>query len=393
MIAPVMPTYARAPLEFERGEGSWLITTDGEKYLDFGAGIAVNCLGHAHPKLIEALEGQARRMWHTSNLYQIPGQSRLAEKLVEKTFGDTVFFTNSGAEAMEMSIKMARKYWSAKGEDRYRIITFEGCFHGRTLATVSSAATNAKLVDGFGPLLDGFDILPFGDHDALRKYAARPETAAILLEPVQGEGGIRPIPHQCQRGVRELCDEHGLLMMLDEVQSGAGRTGKLFAHENAGYTPDIMGIAKGIGGGFPMGACVATADAAAGMTAGTHGSTYGGNPLAMAVGNAVLDELTAPGFLEDVARKAGFLRQRLAELADTHSDLIEEVRGEGLMIGIKFRDSAPVGDAVGAAYAQKMLTVPAGDNTMRILPPLNVSEADLGEAVNRLDAACQALKS
>ena len=245
MIAPVMPTYARAPLEFERGEGCWLISTDGEKYLDFGAGIAVNCLGHAHPKLVEALEGQARRVWHTSNLYQIPGQSRLAEKLVEHTFADTVFMTNSGAEAMEMCIKMARKYWSAKGENRYRIITFDGCFHGRTLATVSSAATNNKLVDGFGPLLDGFDILPFGDHDALRAAAAKPDVAAIMLEPVQGEGGIRPIPHQCQRGVRELCDEHGLLMILDEVQSGAGRSGKLFAHENAGLHARHHGHCQG----------------------------------------------------------------------------------------------------------------------------------------------------
>ncbi len=392
MIAPVMPTYARAPLEFERGEGSWLIATDGEKYLDFGAGIAVNCLGHAHPKLIEALEGQARRVWHTSNLYNIAGQTALADKLVEYTFADTCFFTNSGAEAMEMSIKMARKYWSAKGENRYRIITFEGCFHGRTLATVSSAATNAKLVDGFGPLLDGFDIVPFGDFEAL-EAAIGPETAAILIEPVQGEGGIRPFPHAEQRAIRALCDQHGLLMMLDEVQSGAGRTGTLFAHEQAGYTPDIMGIAKGIGGGFPMGACVATAQAAAGMTAGTHGSTYGGNPLAMAVGNAVIDELTAPGFLDEVKRKAGFLRQRLAELADTHSDLIDDVRGEGLMLGIRWKDTTPVGDAVGAAYAQNMLTVPAGDNTMRVLPPLNCSDADLGEAVNRLDAACQALKA
>ena len=390
MIAPVMPTYARAPLEFERGEGSWLISTEGEKYLDFGAGIAVNCLGHAHPKLIEALEGQARRVWHTSNLYNIPGQARLAEKLVANTFADTVFFSNSGAEAMELSIKMARKYWAAKGENRYRIITFEGCFHGRTIATISSAAYNNKLVDGFGPILDGFDIVPV-DVDAARG-AIGPETAAIMFEPVQGEGGVLPIAHETQRALRALADEHGLLLILDEVQCGAGRTGTLFAHEQAGYTPDVMGVAKGIGGGFPMGACLATEAAAVGMTAGTHGSTYGGNPLAMAVGNAVIDELTAPGFLDEVKRKAGFLRQRLAELADSHSDLVEGVRGEGLMLGIRFRDATPVGDAVGAAYAQHMLTVPAGDNTMRILPPLNVSEADLSEAVAKLDAACRALK-
>ena len=392
MIAPVMPTYARAPLEFERGEGSWLITTEGEKYLDFGAGIAVNCLGHAHPKLIEALEGQARRVWHTSNLYQIPNQTKLAETLVDNTFADTVFFSNSGAEAMELAIKMARKYWAAKGENRYRIITFDGNFHGRTLATISSAAGNKKLVDGFGPLLEGFDILPFGDHDAI-EAAIGPETAAIMIEPVQGEGGIRPVPHQCLRGLRELCDKHGLLLIMDEIQTGVGRTGTLFAHEQAGMAPDIMGIAKGIGGGFPIGACLATEDAASGMTAGTHGSTYGGNPLGCAVANAVLGEVLAPGFLDEVRRKAGYLRQRLADLADTHSDLIEEIRGEGLMIGVRFKDTTPVGDAVGAAYDQHMLTVPAGANVMRILPPLNVSDAELNEAVGRLDAACQALKA
>lgn len=390
MIAPVMPTYARAPLEFERGEGSWLFTTGGEKYLDFGAGIAVNSLGHANPKLIEALEAQARRMWHTSNLYVIPGQAALAQKLVDNTFGDTVFFSNSGAEAMELCIKMARKYWAKKGENRYRIITLEGCFHGRTIATISSAAYNKKLVDGFGPLLDGFDIVK-PTLEAVRE-AIGPETAAIMFEPVQGEGGIMPISHEMQRGLRALADEHGILLILDEIQCGAGRTGTLFAHQQAGYEPDIMGIAKGIGGGFPMGAVVATEEAAAGMTAGTHGSTFGGNPLAMAVGNAVMDQLLSEGFLDEVKRKAGFLRQRLAELADTHSDLIQEVRGEGLMLGIRFRDATPVGDAVNAAYAQHMLTVPAGDNTMRILPPLNATDAELNEAVSKLDAACRALK-
>ena len=392
MIAPVMPTYARAPLQFERGEGAWLTTTDGERYLDFGAGIAVNCLGHAHPKLIEALEGQARRLWHVSNLYEIPNQQKLAETLAEATFADTTFFCNSGAEAMELAIKMVRKYWSAEGSDRYRIITFEGAFHGRTMATISSAQSNPKRVDGFGPLLDGFDVVPFADHDAV-KAAIGPQTAAIMIEPVQGEGGIRPVPPQCLRGLRELCDEHGLLLVFDEVQCGVGRTGTLFAHEQAGVTPDIMGVAKGIGGGFPLGACLATEKAARGMVPGTHGSTYGGNPLGSAIGKAVLDEVLAPGFLDEVKRKAGLLRQRLGELADTHSDLIAEVRGEGLMIGIRFHDSTPVGDMVGAAYDQHMLTVPAAENTMRILPPLNVSDEDLGEAVSRLDAACRARKS
>ena len=392
MIAPVMPTYARAPLEFERGEGVWAITADGEKYLDFGAGIAVNCLGHAHPKLVEALEGQARRIWHTSNLYEIPAQKALADALVEVTFADTMFFCNSGAEAMELAIKMVRKYWSAEGSDRHRIITFDGAFHGRTLATISSAQTNPKLVDGFGPLLPGFDVVAFGDLDAV-KAAIGPETGAIMVEPVQGEGGIRPAPEGFLKGLREIADEHGLLLVFDEIQCGVGRTGTLFAYQQTGITPDIMGIAKGIGGGFPIGACLATENAARGMVPGTHGSTYGGNPLGCAVGKAVLDEVTSPGFLDEVKRKAGHLRQRLAELADTHSDMIAEVRGEGLMIGIRFHDSTPVGDMVGAAYDQHMLTVPAAENTMRILPPLNVSDAELNDAVSRLDAACRARKA
>lgn len=396
MIAPVMPTYARAPLNFERGEGSWLTTTDGEKYLDFGAGIAVNCLGHAHPKLVEALEEQARRLWHVSNLYEIPNQEKLARRLAESTFADTTFFCNSGAEAMELAIKIARKYWSTAEDEadrkRHRIITFEGAFHGRTLATISAVPGNPKLVDGFGPLLPGFDHLPFGDHDA-PKAAIGPETAAIMIEPVQGEGGIRPVPHQCLRGLRELCDEHGILLIFDEIQCGVGRTGTLFAHELAGVTPDIMGIAKGIGGGFPLGACLATEKAARGMVPGTHGSTYGGNPIGCAVGNAVLDEILAPRFLDEVKRKAGLLRQRLGALADTHPDLIAEVRGEGLMIGIRFKEGTAAGDMVGHAYDQHMLTVPAAENVMRLLPPLNVSDEDLGEAVNRLDAACRAQKA
>lgn len=387
MISPVMPTYARAPLEFERGEGSWLIATDGSRYLDFGAGIAVCALGHAHPKLVAALEAQARRLWHVSNLYEIPEQKRLAEKLVAATFADTVFFTNSGAEAMECCIKAARKYFHHKGEPgRNRIIAFEGSFHGRTIATIT-AAGQEKLVKGFGPLLPGFDHVPFGDVEAV-KAAIGPETAGILIEPVQGEGGIRPAPRGFLRELRALCDAHGLLLILDEIQCGMGRTGTLFAHEQAGITPDLMGIAKGIGGGFPLGACLATEEAAAGMVAGTHGSTYGGNPLACAVGNAVMDEITAPGFLDEVKRKAGLLRQRLAGLADSHPEVIEEVRGEGLMLGLKIRDTFRNGDFVAAARARGLLSVPAGENVVRILPPLNVSDAEIAEGVARLEAAC-----
>jgi acetylornithine/N-succinyldiaminopimelate aminotransferase len=387
-----MPTYARAPLEFERGEGSWLIATDGTKFLDFGAGIAVNALGHAHPKLVAALEAQARRVWHVSNLYEIPEQKRLAERLVDATFADTVFFTNSGAEAMECCIKAARKYFHHKGQpERNRIITCEASFHGRTLATIS-AAGQEKLVKGFGPLLPGFDHVPFGDVAAM-EAAIGPETAAILVEPVQGEGGIRPAPQGYLRALRALCDKHGLLLIMDEIQCGMGRTGTLFAHEHAGITPDLMGVAKGIGGGFPLGACLATEAAAAGMVAGTHGSTYGGNPLACAVGNAVMAEITAPGFLDEVKRKAGLLRQRLAGLADAHPDLIAEIRGEGLMLGIKLKDGAVNGDLVVAGRAEGILTVPAGDNVVRVLPPLNISDEDIAEGVTRLDAACRKLEA
>ncbi|MEL7468149.1 MAG: aspartate aminotransferase family protein [Pseudomonadota bacterium] len=392
MIAPVMPTYARAPLEFERGKGAWLMTAEGEKFLDFGAGIAVNCLGHAHPKLVEALETQARRVWHVSNLYNIPRQQELADKLVANTFADTMFFCNSGAEAMELAIKIARKHFDAKGQpERVEIITFEGAFHGRTLGTISSAYTNPKLVDGFGPLLPGFKQVPFGDHDAL-KAAIGPETAAIMIEPIQGEGGIKPVPHQCLRGLRELCDEHGILLIFDEIQCGVGRTGTLFFHEQAGVTPDIMGIAKGIGGGFPLGACLATEDAACGMVPGTHGSTYGGNPLGCAIGSAVMDELLAPDFLDEVKRKASLLRQRLAELADTYGDMIEEVRGEGLMLGVRFKAGSPAIDIVNAAYDAKMLTVPAAENTVRLLPPLNVTDTELGACVERLGTACKTVR-
>ncbi|MEM7506607.1 MAG: aspartate aminotransferase family protein [Pseudomonadota bacterium] len=388
MIAPVMPTYARAPLEFERGEGSWLTTTDGKSYVDFAAGIAVTALGHAHPKLVDALEAQARRLWHVSNLYDIPEQKRLAERLVAETFADTVFFTNSGTEAVEGCIKTARKYWSTRGEDRVEIITFAGSFHGRTLGGISAAGSE-KMVEGFGPMVPGFTHLPFDDRDALRA-AVSDRTAAIMVEPVLGEGGIKPLPVERLRDLRARCDETGALLILDEIQCGMGRTGHLFAHQRAGITPDLMAIAKGIGGGFPLGAFLATEEAAKGMIAGTHGSTYGGNPLACAVGDAVLEEVAKPEFLDGVKAKAGFLRQRLAELADTH-DLIEEVRGEGLMLGLRVADGSANTDLVNAGRDAGVLTVPAAENVVRVLPALNISEEDMAEGVRRLDRACEAM--
>jgi acetylornithine/N-succinyldiaminopimelate aminotransferase len=386
VIAPVLPTYARAPMAFERGEGAWLFTREGEGYLDLGAGIAVTALGHCHPALVRALAEQAGKLWHTSNLYEIPNQQALAERLVAATFADTVFFTNSGAEAVECAIKMARRHFHAKGGARHRIVTFEGSFHGRTIAAIS-AAGSAKLTEGFGPLLPGFDILPWGDHDAL-KSAIGPETAAIMIEPVQGEGGIRPLPEQCLKGLRALCDAHGILLILDEIQCGMGRTGRLFAHEWAGVAPDIMAVAKGIGGGFPLGACLATEVAAAGMTAGTHGSTYGGNPLACAVGVAVMDEITRPGFLDQVSRTAGRLRQGLEGLVASHGSVFEAVRGQGLMLGLKCR--VPNAEVVKAGYAARVLTVPGGDNVVRILPPLTLTEAEAEAGLARLERAARA---
>jgi acetylornithine/N-succinyldiaminopimelate aminotransferase len=383
----ILPTYARADVAFERGEGAWLITADGRRYLDFGAGIAVNALGHAHPALIKALTEQAGKLWHTSNLFQIPEGERLAQRLVDNTFADRVFFTNSGAEANECAIKMARKYHAAKGHpEKFRIITFEGAFHGRTLATIA-AGGQQKYLEGFGPKVDGFDQVPFGDHEAL-KAAITPETAAIMIEPVQGEGGIRPVPQVCLKGLRALCDEQDLLLIYDEVQTGVGRTGHFFAYEASGVAPDIMAVAKGIGGGFPMGACLATEAAAAGMTAGTHGTTFGGNPLAMAVGNAVLDVVLGPGFIDDVRQKALRLRQRLAELKDRHPDVIAEVRGEGLLLGLKLK--VPNTDFTRMAREAGILIIPAGDNVVRLLPPLIIGDNEITEAFNRLDLAAKA---
>ena len=385
MITPVLPTYARADLEFERGEGPWLITADGARYLDFGAGIAVNAFGHAHPHLVAALTEQAQMVWHTSNIYRIPGQERLAKRLVEASFADTVFFTNSGAEALECAIKMARKYHAVAGApERYELITMEGAFHGRTLATIA-AGGQQKYLEGFGPATPGFPQVPFGDLKAL-KEAIGPATAGVLIEPIQGEGGIRVIPTEDLRRIRDICDDAGILLVLDEVQTGMGRTGKLFAHELAGVTPDIMAIAKALGGGFPVGACLATEAAARGMTAGTHGSTFGGNPLAMAVANAVLDLALDRGFLPHVASLGLKLKQKLAMLADQHPRVVESVRGEGLMLGLKCRVTNT--DLVQALRAEHMLTVGAGDNVVRLLPPLNIEEAHLDEAMEKLMTAC-----
>ena len=388
MIPSILPTYNRAPLTFVSGEGSWLTEADGRRFLDLGAGIAVNALGHAHPALVAALTEQAQNLWHVSNLYNIPAQQKLADALVAHTFADTVFFTNSGTEACELAVKMARKYWYDKGQpERTEIITFTGSFHGRSSAGIAAAGSE-KMTKGFGPLLPGFTHLEFGDHDALTA-AVSDRIAAILVEPVQGEGGIRPLPDQCLKGLRDLCDEHGILLIFDEVQCGMGRTGKLFAHEWAGISPDIMMVAKGIGGGFPLGAVLATEEAASGMTAGTHGSTYGGNPLACAVGAKVMEIVADDAFLAEVNRKAGLLRQKLEGLVGAHPEVFEGVRGSGLMLGLKCK--ATNTDVVKAGYGEGVLTVPAADNVIRLLPALTISDDDISQAVARLDAAAATL--
>lgn len=390
MTSSLLQNYARADIAFERGDGAWLTATNGDRYLDFGSGIAVSSAGHSHPHVVKALVDQGQKLWHTSNLYQIPDGERLAQRLTEATFADVAFFCNSGAEANEAAIKMARKFHAVNGApERFRIITFEGAFHGRTLATIA-AGGQKKYLEGFGPKVEGFDQVAFGDLDAL-EAAITPETAALLIEPIQGEGGVRPAPPQLLRDLRAICDRHALLLIFDEVQTGVGRTGHLFAYQQSGVTPDIMTVAKGIGGGFPLGACLATREAAKGLTAGTHGTTYGGNPLAMAIGNAVLDVVLAPGFLDNVKRTALNLKQRLAALKDRHPDIIEEIRGEGLLIGVKTRVLNT--DFSAAARAEKLLTVPAGDNVVRLLPPLVIGDAEVNEAMNRLEAACAALEA
>ncbi|MCK4204315.1 aspartate aminotransferase family protein [Brucella pituitosa] len=387
-VQPLYDTYNRAALRFERGEGIWLITEGGDRYLDFAAGIAVNSLGHSHPHLVNTLKDQADKLWHLSNLYEVPGQEKLGRRLVEATFADKVFFTNSGAEALECAIKTARRYHYVNGNpERFRIITFEGAFHGRTLATIA-AGGQAKYLEGFGPKVDGFDQVPFGDEAALRA-AITDETAAILLEPVQGEGGLRGFPEEFMRLIRKICDDKGLLLILDEVQTGVGRTGKLFAHEWSGITPDIMAVAKGIGGGFPMGACLATAEAAKGMTAGVHGTTYGGNPLAMAVGNAVLDVVLADGFLENVQETALTMKQGLASIIDRYPSVVSEVRGRGLLMGIKC--VVPNVTLIQALRDEHFLSVGAGDNVIRLLPPLVTTPEEAREALKRIEMAVERL--
>jgi acetylornithine/N-succinyldiaminopimelate aminotransferase len=378
VIPSVLPTYAREDLAFVRGEGPWLFAENGTRYLDFAGGIAVNALGHAHPALVAALTEQASKLWHTSNLYRVPGQERLAKRLVDATFADTVFFGNSGVEAIECAIKMARRYHYARGDGgRFRTITFEGAFHGRTLAAIA-AGGQAKYLEGFGPRADGFDQVPFGDIRAV-EAAITEASAAILIEPIQGEGGVRPATPEFLRALRRICDEHGLVLIFDEVQTGVGRTGKLFAHEWVGVAPDIMAIAKGIGGGFPMGACLASERTASGMTVGSHASTFGGNPLAMAVGNAVLDVVLAPDFLPRVERVANYARQQLAALPEEYPHVFEDARGQGLMLGLKMK--VPNSEFVQGLLAQRLLAVGAGGNVVRLLPPLIVEEEHVREAI------------
>ena len=390
MIPTVMPTYARADIAFAKGEGMYLVATDGRRYLDFAAGVAVNSLGHAHPHLVDRLKSQVETLWHCSNLYRVPGQERVSQRLIANSFADTVFFCNSGAEAMEGVIKLTRKYQHETGRpERYRLIVPIGAFHGRTLATIAAGGQD-KHLKGFEPVVDGFDHVPFGDIDAVRA-AIGPATAGILVEPVQGEGGIVPAKLDYLRALRALADQHGLLLAMDEVQTGNGRTGKLYAHEWAGIAPDVMGTAKGLGGGFPVGAILATEKAAVGMTAGTHGSTFGGNPLAMAAADAVLDILLADGFLDRVCRMGELLWQALDRLVAAHPTVLECHRGAGLMQGLKCR--VPNTALAKSLMAHGLLTVGAGDNVVRLVPPLIVEPAHIDEAVAIIDQSCKELAS
>ena len=388
MTDNILPTYARTDITFEYGEGSELIATNGDRYLDFGAGIAVNSLGHGHPLLVEAIQTQASRLMHVSNLYHIEGQERLAERLCAHSFADKVFFANSGAEANECAVKMARKYQSAQGQpERYRVITFAGGFHGRTLAMIA-AGGQEKHLDGFGPKVDGFDQVPLGDVEALKSLISN-ETAALMIEPIQGEGGINPADLAFLKELRALCDGQDLLLIFDEVQTGVGRTGTFYAYELYGVVPDILTSAKGLGGGFPVGACLATEKASAGMLAGSHGSTFGGNPLAMAAANAVLDVVLEPGFLEEVREKGLALKQKLASVVDQYPDVFDMVRGEGLLLGLHAK--VPPMDVVEACVEEKLLTVPAGDNVVRILPPLTANAQEFDQAIASLERAAKKL--
>ncbi|WP_397416185.1 aspartate aminotransferase family protein [Phenylobacterium sp.] len=386
-----MGVYARTPLAFERGEGARLYTADGEAYLDCMAGIAVNALGHSHPKLVQAVKDQAEKLWHTSNIFTIPGQEKLARMLTDHTFADVVFFTNSGTEAIECAIKTARKYhWARGNPERIDIIGFDGSFHGRTIAAVN-ASGNESYLEGFGPKLPGFVQVPWGDHEAL-KAAIGPTTAAILIEPVQGEGGARAVPDQCLKGLRQLCDETGVLLIYDEIQCGLGRTGKLFAHEWAeGAEPDIMAVAKALGGGFPVGACLATVEAAEGMKPGSHGSTYGGNPLAMAVGLAAMEELVKPELMDNVRAVAGYFTQQISGLKDRFPDVVVDIRGKGLLIGVKL--ATPNREFMQHARDQHLLIAGGGDNCVRLLPPLNLTLDEAREAVSALERACEAARA
>ncbi len=389
LITPVMPTYARVDVAFERGEGVYLFDTNGKRYLDFGSGIAVNALGHCHPYLVQALQAQAATLWHTSNMYNVPGQQKLAERLVANTFADSVFFANSGAEAVECGLKMIRKYHADDGHpERYRVIACNNAFHGRTMATIAAGGQEKHLA-GFAPATDGFDHVAFGNLNEMRA-AITPETAAILVEPIQGEGGVRPASKEYLKGLRDIADEFGLLLFYDEVQCGMGRTGKLFAYQWGDAAPDIMAVAKGLGGGFPVGACLATENVAKALTAGSHGSTFGGNPLAMAAANAVMDVMEDPDFMEGVDAIAELLWRRLRSLAKDHPKVIDEVRGAGLMIGLKCVVENTVLRA--KLHEQGLLTVGAADNILRLLPPLIIDEANVGEALAMIDAACVAIE-
>jgi acetylornithine/N-succinyldiaminopimelate aminotransferase len=387
-IPSLLPVYKRSPIEFERGEGAYLFDRQGRRYLDFGTGLAVSLLGHTHPHLVAALKQQGEKLWHCSNLYGIGPQQKLADRLVARSFADTAFFCNSGAEALECAIKMTRSHFYHRGQpERFRIITFEGAFHGRTMATITAGGQD-KYLEGFRPGLPGFDQLPLGDVE--RVLATIGEgTAAILIEPIQGESGIRQPQIAFLEELRRICDEHDLLLIFDEVQAGMGRTGRLFAYEWTRITPDIMTLAKGLGGGFPIGACLATARAASGMMPGTHGSTFGGNPLGCAVANAVLDVILEEGFFEHVREVAADLRARLRQLADRYPGIILEIRGEGLLIGLRY---APLNtDVVAKLMARGLVTVPAGENVVRLLPPLIIERAQVDEAVTALEEVCQEL--